>query len=268
MKNILSAIFAISLLIHLGCGSDSDSKKGKGSGDSGINKKLGYNPSQRWPDSGNYSYDFSTNINGVKCQTTQSFKSEAGYCLGLQDAQLNKSCALDQRKNSYQYDCGNDFQQINIPSGFLVSGFDSKIQTQCQTAQATQSLFEVTQDFCDFLKDESQHKNCFWDKRFDKFEELGCQGEFSQEPTAVADNSGYDPRLGYNPKQRWPSENNFNYHFFEYRDVLICETTQSFSSQAEYCVGLQNSKLNKNCALNERKSSYLKDCGIDFQEIR
>lgn len=46
-----------------------------------------------------------------------------------------------------------------------------------------------------------------------------------------------------------------------------CRTTQSFPSQAAYCEGLKDSKLNKGCARRERKAQYFAACGPSFEDI-
>ena len=187
MKIQIMFVVILSILLLSGCGSDSGSgsKGGNNPNKPKLNEKLGYNPDDRWPEQGNYSYSFSSSINGVKCETEKSFKSQAAYCMGLQDAKLNDSCALSARKSSYQYDCGNDFQQINIPSGFFVSGYDSDLQMRCDTAQSSKDVFETEKDLCEFLKDESQHKNCFWERRLEEFQKWNCKGDFSEEPAVI-----------------------------------------------------------------------------------
>ena len=44
------------------------------------------------------------------------------------------------------------------------------------------------------------------------------------------------------------------------------EEPQKFDSKLKYCKGLQDSMLNNGCALEERKSSYTRDCAANFIE--
>lgn len=50
-------------------------------------------------------------------------------------------------------------------------------------------------------------------------------------------------------------------------DNEVCRTTQSFTSQAAYCDGLRNSKLNKGCARRDRKAQYFAKCGPSFEDL-
>jgi hypothetical protein len=46
-----------------------------------------------------------------------------------------------------------------------------------------------------------------------------------------------------------------------------CQTQEhDFSSQTDYCNGLESDSLNNYCALDLRKSLYQTDCGSNFQE--
>ena len=146
---------------------------------------LGYNPYQRWPQDGNYKYDYKYNVNGQQCQTVKSFTNLATYCLGLQDQHLNEGCALPMRQGDYKRNCGDDFQQLNFLGEFWKSGFDSDLQQRCETARPQVSYFKTLKQYCEFIKDEVLHKNCFWSDRYAHFKSKNCRGEFSQQPATV-----------------------------------------------------------------------------------
>lgn len=57
-----------------------------------------------------------------------------------------------------------------------------------------------------------------------------------------------------------------NNRFCKPDDNEVCKTKQSFPSQAAYCEGLKDSKLNKGCARRERKSIYFSKCGPQFED--
>lgn len=182
LKNILAAL-CISVLV-VGCGSGSGGGANGGGSDVGADE-LGYSPSSRWPEKGDYSYNFDVSVNGARCVAKKEFNNKADYCIGLQDETLNKGCAQSARERSYSADCGNDFQPINFSNNYWRSGFDSRLQKRCETGRPSASMFKTMKQYCEFLKDESLHKECFWDDRLDQFQDQKCQGPFSGEP-AVA----------------------------------------------------------------------------------
>lgn len=177
-------LIQISLLMALlaGCSnSDSSSNGKKSDGNNKVIPELGYNPSQRWPELGEYSYDIS--FNGCKAQ--KSFKNQADYCMGLQDSKLNDGCALPSREKIFASDCGEGFQSINIKATYWISGDDDRLNTRCSTGEPGVEYFPYQAQLCQFLKDESLHKNCHWDQRYEDFKEWNCQGDFSKEPDVV-----------------------------------------------------------------------------------
>ncbi len=181
---ILLTVFSMFFLAGCG-GSSSDSPKDSGGNAYDVNE-LGYNPTSRWPQNGNYSYNFDYTYNGSNCQINKIFTSQAAYCMGLQDQKLNDSCALSLRKDSYQQECGNDFQEINFSRNFERSGFDDRLQKNCVTSRSWSLNFRNENHYCSFLKDESLHNNCHWDARQDEYILRQCSGAFSQEPPIVA----------------------------------------------------------------------------------
>jgi len=73
--------------------------------------------------------------------------------------------------------------------------------------------------------------------------------------------------LGYSPGQRWDDTGNYSYNYSLTINGVNCKTNQVFKNKADYCMGLQDQALNKDCALELRKRSYANDCGDDFQEV-
>lgn len=186
MKNIKNILFSASLALTLAGCSDGGSNNnvpaaGGNSGQYDVNE-LGYNPQSRWPEKGSYSYNYDYTYNGANCKTAKNFPSKAEYCMGLQDQNLNNSCALSIRKNQYTQACGNDFQEINFTLSFGRSGFDDRLQRSCSTGRPASNIFRTTKNYCVFLKDEALHQNCFWDARFEDYKALHCEGLFSAEP--------------------------------------------------------------------------------------
>jgi hypothetical protein len=113
------------------------------------------------------------------CVTRQNFKNKDEFCAGLQDAALNKSCALKARRDLYRQRCGKKFTEVNIPPfsqsldderigacNFYVRGGDSKT-------------------YCSDLKSENQWKYCGWDQRRIEYKRYGCTGEFSEIPVEL-----------------------------------------------------------------------------------
>ena len=182
--NLIITLIATTVLISCSGSSGDDSKTTNAVQPS----ELGYNPSQRWPEQGSYSYNFKYNYNGLECVTQKSFTNKANYCIGLQDTKLNDSCAKSLRQSDYEYYCGNDFQEMNIPAGFKVSGFDQRLKKQCVTGDAGKDYFPLVIQYCQFLKNETLHSNCHWDSRYEKFKQLKCEGNFSVEPVAIPTN--------------------------------------------------------------------------------
>jgi len=52
----------------------------------------------------------------------------------------------------------------------------------------------------------------------------------------------------------------------EFKKYERCETLQKFKTKRAYCEGLQDSKLNSGCAVEERKERYLAKCASKFEE--
>jgi hypothetical protein len=185
-KFLNSAMALVLVLLAVGCGNSSSTNGGTGENatDLGV-EELGYNPRDRWSENGSFSYDFDFSFNGSRCQTKKSFGNKADYCVGLQDQALNNSCALSARKSLYERECGNDFQEVNFQAHFFLQGFDRRLQKNCETGRPPSSTFRTAKKFCEFLKDEALHKECFWDDRLERFTELRCAGGFSAEPIAT-----------------------------------------------------------------------------------
>lgn len=182
------------------CSDSSSTQNGSPAKDNNeLNQDLGYKPSERWPEQGEFSYSFDYSYNGNRCKIEKQFGNKADYCIGLQDSNLNNGCAAPLRKQSYQTECGDDFQEINFKDSFYISGFDERLQKRCETASSSGILFKTTKNLCDFLKNEDLHKNCFWDRRLTYFRSKNCTGSFSQEPSQV----GTSPN---NPTQPAPIE--------------------------------------------------------------
>lgn len=194
---------SIALLVSfqlLACSSDSTSKDPVTGYDI---HELGYSPESRWPEGGEFSYNYKITYNGVSCTTKKKFSGKAAYCMGLQDQKLNENCALETRKRVYGLECGNDFQQLNFSSPLYISGFDQRLQKTCQIDTAKDVYFKTQKQYCQFLADESRHKECHWDRRLEKFEELQCQGPFSPEPS-VSTPELPSPSPGQEPDPQTP----------------------------------------------------------------
>ncbi len=203
LKNALSIVFVCALAAGCGGGSAGSAGAGDNVGEFGA-ADLGYEPVSRWPGQGQYSYDFDYTYNGARCVAKQDFNSEAKYCLGLQDQTLNQSCALSLRKDSYESECGKDFQEINFQKSFWLSGYDSRLQKSCETGRPASFTFRTAKKFCQFLKDESLHKGCMWDKRFQEFQTFGCGDGFSTAPVAKSPEEGSTPPQPPQPPQPPP----------------------------------------------------------------
>lgn len=177
-------IFLFSLLSFglVGCSDGGSKGKNLPPGEVG---ELGYDPKSRWPENGNFSYDLRYSVNGSSCRAQKSFLNKADYCMGLQDDQLNDDCAQPLRRNTYTQNCGSDFQPMNFIASYWQSGFDERLQQNCQTGKAPDARFRLVSHFCQFLKDEMVHRNCFWDRRKIEFGSRKCVGEFSPEPGRV-----------------------------------------------------------------------------------
>lgn len=176
MNKLVLALGVICVLASGCAAGDGD----KGGGGRGV---VDYSPSQRWPEKGDYSYDISYSMNGVKCQTgRQAFSAKADYCMAVQNSELNNHCALPTRRSIYLQECGDDFQEFNFKANFLVMGYDQRLQRSCQTARPSKEIFKNNKEYCDFLKDEGAHQSCFWDRRREEFKDRKCEGDFSLEP--------------------------------------------------------------------------------------
>ncbi len=100
------------------------------------------------------------------CTTKQSFTSQAGYCEGLRDSQLNKGCARRERKSLYFSKCGPSFEDINI-EGWMIS---------CPAGAADKSLrdlFLTRREYCEDLRD-SNNRNCSGSFRAELAERYEC----------------------------------------------------------------------------------------------
>lgn len=182
---MLKSIFAALCLSVLVAGCSGGDGGGSPDGQDNVGEfgaaDLGYNPTSRWPQRGSFQYNIDYSYNGNRCKAQKQFNSRAAYCLGLQDQTLNNSCALEVRKTQYRNDCGNDFQEINFSSRYWRSGYDPILRKQCETGRGP-SKFKTNKQYCEFLKDESQHNSCFWASRHQEYLDLNCPGNFSPEP--------------------------------------------------------------------------------------
>ncbi len=189
----------LAAFVFTGCNTSSNSSNGSpptdNPGGNDVNE-LGYDPKVRWTEQGEFSYNHRYSYNGSACETgEQKFGNLAEYCMALQDQKRNGGCALPSRTSSYRAKCGNDFQELNFRGEFYKSGFDSHIQQQCSTNTSV-SEFQNLKHYCDFLKDEALHKNCFWTDRNKHFRNKECSSDFSAMPGAV---SGPSPQPNPNP---------------------------------------------------------------------
>jgi hypothetical protein len=185
LKSLTKLVVAISIGLLAACnhGNSPAPATSENPDDSTIGAEtLGYDPQSRWPRQGKYSYRIEYSHNGVSCRLNKTFTSQAAYCVGLQDQAFNEACALPTRQERYRRDCGKDFQQFNYFADFVRSGYDGRLERECHTGKPPTPVFRTTKDFCDFLKDETLHNQCFWDNRNTRFQTLGCKGEFSPEP--------------------------------------------------------------------------------------
>ena len=169
MRNLFFTNMLLILLVACGGGSDNNSP--------GVNSQS--NLTSRWPGTGSYSY----NLNHNGCRTQKTFSKQYQYCLALKDNQLNNDCALSSREKLYLNKCGNDFSQINIEAPF-VSGWDEHLQKSCRIFEPAGRIAN-DQKMCDFLKDESLHLGCHWQKRKELFDEQRCDLSFSEQPAQV-----------------------------------------------------------------------------------
>ena len=171
---LLVSAFVVSCNTSINTSNGSPPPNNPGGND--INE-LGYDPAQRWPEQGEFTYNHKYSFNGNSCETgKQTFGNRAEYCMGLQDQKLNSNCALPLRRSTYKAQCGDDFQELNFTGEFYKSGFDSHIQEQCSTGDE-RITFRNLKHYCDFLKDEAIHKNCFWTDRSKHFRAKECKGE-------------------------------------------------------------------------------------------
>lgn len=200
LKLTLISTVGIFLLTNCSSGSGGDGKSPTGKSDTTLSTEdLGYNPHERWPEKGEFSYNFSYTFNGVKCEANKSFNSQADYCLGLQDQSLNSNCALEMRESTYKSNCGDDFQEINFKNYFWQSGYDTHLQKNCETGNPRETVFKTEKHYCEFLKDENAHKNCFWQSRKEKFQSRGCQGNFSAMPSSAQPSPSPNPQPAPSP---------------------------------------------------------------------
>lgn len=166
------AILCVLTFSLTGCSNDSSS------GGGGEQRKL--SPTERWPETGSYRYDFSDSVNGSSCRANNFFGRKSDYCVTLTDREKNRDCALDARRATYTKNCGDDFEETNI-RGQDWFGWDNRLDTSCSTPH-TFDNFETLSSYCGFLKDEATHKNCHWDDRKQAFAQNRCVGAFSPEP--------------------------------------------------------------------------------------
>ena len=81
-------------------------------------------------------------------------------------------------------------------------------------------------------------------------------------------NNKLETELGYDSKQRWPETGDFSYSLnFTENGSEVCKENKRFDTKSEYCLTLQDQQKNQSCSLSYRKSTYLGNCGSDFQEI-
>lgn len=162
---IINILFGFILFVSLltACSQDSVSS---GSNNGNVNEK------------GTYTYQYRYN----SCDTGEhTFNNKKNYCQALTDEKFNSGCALELRKDQYIKECGSDFKRTNFKSDLWYSGFDERLQKRCSTYDS-EEYFSTENEYCVFLKNESLHKNCFWDARKQRFDSLNCANGFSQEP--------------------------------------------------------------------------------------
>jgi hypothetical protein len=174
LRLIAMTLIGVFVLSILGCSSDS----GSGSGNGGNERKL--SPSERWPETGDFRYNFNESINGASCRASDFFYRKADYCIALTDREKNSGCALDSRRRTYTTNCGSDFEETNI-KGKDWFGWDDRLDTSCSTPHVFDN-FPTLATYCAFLKDESKHLSCHWDDRRHEFARNQCAGPFSPEP--------------------------------------------------------------------------------------
>lgn len=173
LRLIAIAFISVLTLSLMGCSSDSSNGGGNGN-----NGKL--SPSERWPDTGDFRYNFNENVNGSSCRASDFFYRKADYCIALTNREKNNNCALEARRRTYNTNCGNDFEETNI-KGKDWFGYDNRVKESCSTPHVFDNFPTLTA-YCDFLKDESQHEYCHWDGRRNEFYRNNCAGAFSPEP--------------------------------------------------------------------------------------
>lgn len=189
LRLIAIALISVLTLSLVGCSSDSNNGGGAG------NKKL--SPSERWPETGDFRYNFSENMNGSTCRASDFFYRKADYCMALTNRDKNNECALGARRGAYSANCGNDFEETNI-KGQDWFGYDSRQKSSCSTPHVFDN-FPTLSDYCNFLKDETKHEYCHWDNRQHEFRRNRCAGAFSPEP-----NSG-NPAPAPTPEDKIPA---------------------------------------------------------------
>jgi hypothetical protein len=92
----------------------------------------------------------------------------------------------------------------------------------------------------------------------------GSSNASSEDPNGSYADSG---ALGYVPGDRWPEGGGFAYNLSATNGDVTCTTTHRFDAKASYCMALQDAKVNENCALGLRQSTYQDQCGTDFQQV-
>lgn len=79
------------------------------------------------------------------CETAKSFESQAAYCEGLRNDQLNNGCARRERKQLFFSRCGQIFEDINVKGWRISCPNGSNEGSQLE-------LFPNRSEFCADLK--------------------------------------------------------------------------------------------------------------------
>lgn len=132
-------------------------------------------------ETGSFSYDY--RVSG--CATgRQVFSQKSEYCRALTDRARNSGCALEQRRNTYGRECVGAFLESNIvPRRY--SGYDTVLRRSCATQDNRGDALATLNQYCEFLKDETLHQQCFWERRKAEFQQEKCPGDFSAPPAGV-----------------------------------------------------------------------------------
>lgn len=179
-SSLLTVSLTVSGLLLSACSKQTDEPAPSPGGVVTPETTQSYDPEKRWPETGNYQFEFSESKPGLVCSTGSFvFTKKSEYCLALQNRELVKGCGLESRKDLYLKDCGSDFSESNL-SAIVYAGFDPSSGISCETKPLEKA--DNLDVLCDHLQNESLHSYCHWDARKIEFQVLGCQGVFSVRP--------------------------------------------------------------------------------------